>query len=128
VNKRTATLFKYPQLTQGTLVLRCIECEASFALSNGTRYQCSSHHEGGNSACDVSLSLPRERAERYILNCVETSLLDPKRVAEFEARYLSSRPPTVDYRPRIVELERQIKNFVKMIGAGGGLRLLWAPR
>jgi Outer membrane efflux protein len=53
-----------------------------------------------------------------VLDCVETDLLNPKRLAEFEARYHSSRPATVDYRARVAVLERQVQNYVKMIGAG----------
>ncbi len=99
-------------------LLKCAECEASFALSNGTRYQCSSHHDGGDAACDVGLSLIRTVAEKHILDFVETDLLHLPTLEKIEAAYRSSRPATVDYRPRIAELERQVQQFVKVIGAG----------
>jgi site-specific DNA recombinase len=99
-------------------LLRCQECESSFALANATRYQCSSHHEGGEHACAVSLSVPRDRVERVLLDCAHTELLDPAKLEEVEARYLASRPATVDYRPRIAELEARVANFVKAIGGG----------
>ena len=44
-------------------LLRCEACRSAFALSNGTRYQCASHHGGGVDACSISLSVPRERVE-----------------------------------------------------------------
>ena len=53
--RRVRKPFKY--LLSGSL--RCEACRASFAMSNATRYQCSSHHEGGPDACGVSLSIPR---------------------------------------------------------------------
>ncbi len=59
-------------------LLKCGACAASFALSNGTRYQCSSHHEGGDAACNVSLSVPRARVESVIMECVETGFTGPE--------------------------------------------------
>jgi DNA invertase Pin-like site-specific DNA recombinase len=99
-------------------LLRCQACESSFALSNATRYQCSSHHEGGTHACAVTLSVPRDRLERVMLDCAHTELLDPVKLAEIEAWHVAHRPATVDYRPRIAELEAQVANFVKAIGSG----------
>ncbi len=58
---------------------------ASFALTNKTRYQCSSHHEGGDGACSVGLSVPRDRAQRIILGFTAAEL--PKFLTEIEARY-----------------------------------------
>ena len=97
-------------------LLRCQTCGASYALSNKTRYQCSSHHEGGDGACSVGLSVPRDRAERIILGFTAAEL--PKLLSEIEARYESHRPVPADHRPRIAELERRIANFVKAIGDG----------
>jgi site-specific DNA recombinase len=62
-------------------LLRCDACESSFALSNATRYQCSSHHEGGEHACAISLSVPRDRIEQVMLDCAHTELLDPVKLA-----------------------------------------------
>jgi site-specific DNA recombinase len=94
-------------------LLKCGACAASFALSNGTRYQCSSHHEGGNAACSVSLSVPRARVESVIMECVETDLLDPKRLKEIEQRYRATAASAivVDHGPRIAELDREIRNI-----------------
>lgn len=97
--------------------LRCEACRAAFALSNGTRYQCASHHDGGDDACSVSLSVPRERIERVFAEFMAGPEL-PRRLSEMEARWVSSRPVMIDYRPRIVELEGKIANFVKAIGQG----------
>ena len=99
-------------------LLRCQACESSFALSNATRYQCSSHHEGGDHACAVTLSVPRERIEHVMLDCAQKELLDPMKLAEIEAWHVAHRPATVDYRPRIAELETQVANYVKALGAG----------
>jgi hypothetical protein len=43
----------------------------------------------------------------------------PQRLSEMEARWLSSRPATIDYRPRIDELEKQRANLVAAIKSGG---------
>lgn len=99
-------------------LLRCQACESSFALSNGKRYQCSSHHEGGNHACAVTLSVLRTRIEDVMLDCAHTELLDPEKLTEIEAWHVAHRPATVDYRPRIAELEAQVANYVKALGAG----------
>jgi hypothetical protein len=67
-------------------LLRCAACNASFVLSNGTRYSCATHHNGGESACAVSVSVPRGRVESIILECIEGDLLNPDRLAEIERR------------------------------------------
>jgi site-specific DNA recombinase len=97
-------------------LLRCSACESTFVLSNGSRYQCATHVNGD--ACDVTLSLPRERAERIILNCVETDLFDPARLAEFEARYQTAASVVVDNGPRIGKLKREIDHMIKAIAGG----------
>ena len=97
-------------------MLRCRPCGSSYALSNKTRYQCSSHHEGGDGACSVSLSVPRDRAERIILDFTSAEL--PKFLSEIEARYESRRVVAVDHKARIAELDQKIANFVKAIGEG----------
>lgn len=74
---------KSPYVLSG--MLRCQPCGASFALTNKTRYQCSSHHEGGDGACSVGLSVPRDRAQRIILGFTAAEL--PKFLTEIEARY-----------------------------------------
>jgi hypothetical protein len=99
-------------------LLRCQACESSFALSNAKRYQCSSHHEGGVHACAISLSVPKDRIERVMLDFAHNELLDPETLAEIEAWHVAHRPAVVDYRPRIAELETQVANFVKAIGSG----------
>ena len=101
-------------------LLKCGTCAASFVLSNGTRYQCSSHHEGGNAVCDVSLSDPRSRVESVIMECVETDLLDPQRLKEIEQRYRASAASAIviDHGPRIAELDREIRNIGDAIANG----------
>lgn len=47
--------------------LPCDACREVFALSNGTRYQCASHHDGGDAACSLSHSVPRDRIERVFM-------------------------------------------------------------
>jgi site-specific DNA recombinase len=97
-------------------LLRCQACESSFAMSNGERYQCSSHHNGGTHACDVSLSVPRDRIERVMLDCAYSELLDDKKLRKIETQ--QTVPAAVDYRPMIAQLERQIANYLKAIAAG----------
>lgn len=101
-------------------LLKCGKSKASFALSNATRYQCSSHHDGGDSACSVALSVPRTRAESVILDCVETRLLDPVRLREAEERYRAAASTIViDYGPRIMELGREIENMMDAVAKVG---------
>jgi site-specific DNA recombinase len=98
-------------------LLRCAACESSFVLSNGSRYQCATHVNGD--ACGVTLSLPRERAERRILDCIEVDLLNPARLADLEARYRSEGVrPAVDHSRRIAELNREIQNIGDAIAKG----------
>ncbi len=98
-------------------MLRCAACESSFVLSNGTRYQCATHVNGD--ACDVTLTLPRERAERIILECVEVDLLDPAKLKELETRYAVTVPrPLSDNSRRIAELDLAIRNIGDAIAQG----------
>ena len=98
-------------------LLRCAACEASFVLSNGQRYQCATHVNGD--ACEVSLSLPRDRAERIIIDCVETELLDPAKLSELEARYRTAASrPAVDHSQRIAELASEVQNITDAIAKG----------
>lgn len=43
----------------------------------------------------------------------------PRQLNELEARWLSSQPVTMDYRPRIAELEKQRANLIAAIKSGG---------
>jgi site-specific DNA recombinase len=101
-------------------MLKCAACQASFALSNGTRYQCSSHHQGGPAACEVSLSVPRQRVESVVMDCVENVLLDTRRLIDIEERYRASAAATVvvDHRPRLAELDREVRNISDAIAKG----------
>jgi Recombinase zinc beta ribbon domain len=96
--------------------LRCEVCGAGFVIcGNSNRYRCASHVNGGDAACSMSITVPRERVERIILNFAEREL--PGMLDAAEARYAQPHA-MVDHRPRIAELEKQVANFVKMIGAG----------
>jgi site-specific DNA recombinase len=59
--------------------LKCSGCSGSFVLTNAVRYQCASHHYGGDAACSIGLSIPRERVETKVLECVESDLLNVDR-------------------------------------------------
>jgi site-specific DNA recombinase len=98
-------------------LLRCSACHATFVLSNGNRYQCATHVNGD--ACPVSISLPRERAESRVLDCIETDLFNPARLADLEARFRAgaARLP-VDHSRRISELESEIRNVGDAIARG----------
>lgn len=102
-------------------LLKCSACEASFTLSNGDRYQCSSHHDGGPGACEVSLSLLRDRAEGVIMEFVQDDLLNPDRLTEIAERYraAASSEMVIDHGPRIARLEQERANLITAIKAGG---------
>jgi site-specific DNA recombinase len=104
-------------------LLRCKGCQAGFVLSNGARYQCASHTNGGDGACDVSLSLLKDRAEQIILDFVSAEL--PTILEAVEARY---RQPehSVDRSAEVGELEKQRERLVAAIKAGGELEVLVA--
>jgi hypothetical protein len=93
-------------------LLKCEACRAGFVLSNGLRYQCASHTNGGDAACAISLSVPKERAERIILGFAEREA--PTILAALD-RYSEVHAST-DYRPRIAVLEREIANLTDAIG------------
>ena len=101
-------------------LLNCSECEASFTLSNAVRYQCSSHHEGGPAACEVSFSVPRTRIEGVIKGFIEDELLDTRRLLEVAQRFYAAATSTIviDHIPRIAELERKIQNISDAIAKG----------
>jgi site-specific DNA recombinase len=86
-------------------------------LSNGHRYQCASHLNGD--ACAANLSVPRDRAERRILDSIEVDLFNPARLADLERRYRAgeTRAP-VDHSQRIGELNQEIRNVSDAIAMG----------
>lgn len=102
-------------------LLKCSQCRASYALSNKIRYQCSSHHEGGPGACEVSLSVPRTRIEGVIKGFIEDELLNPHRLLEIADRYRAAAASeiVIDHGPRIAKLEQERSNVVAAIKAGG---------
>lgn len=102
-------------------LLKCSSCSGSFVLTNAVRYQCASHHDGGAAACSVSLSVPRERVEHVILDCVETDLLNVQRLTELEQRYADAQRGAgivVDVGPRLAQLEQAIRNITDAIAKG----------
>ena len=102
-------------------LLKCSACSGTFVLTNATRYQCASHHDGGDSACSVSLSVPRERVEHVVLDCVETDLLSVERLTELEQRYADAQRGAgivVDVGPRLLALEQEIRNMTDAIAKG----------
>jgi hypothetical protein len=104
-------------------LLRCKSCQAGFVLSNGARYQCASHTNGGDGACDVSLSLLKDRAERIILDFVSVEL--PTILEAVEARYRHPELPA-DRSAEIGELEKQKERLLAAIKIGGNLEVLVA--
>jgi site-specific DNA recombinase len=96
-------------------LLKCEACRAGFVLSNGLRYQCASHTNGGDAACDISLSVPRDRVERIILGFAEREA--PTILAALD-RY-SELHTEVDHRPRIAELEREVGHLTDAIAKVG---------
>ena len=102
-------------------LLKCDACHAGFVLSNGARYQCASHTNGGSSACSVSLSLLKDRAEQIILDFTEREL--PGILASVEARYRQPDGP-VDHSAEIRELEKQQARLASAIKLGGELKVL----
>ena len=107
-----------------TGLLRCAACEASFQLSNGTRYQCASHHNGGDSACAVSLTVPRLTLEQAILNCVHADLLNPGRLSELEKWFTVAQPARVDTSALLAKLTKQERNLTAAIADGGDIPAL----
>ena len=105
-------------------ILRCGVCDAGFVMTNARSYQCASHAYGGEAACAVSISLPRERAERLILEAVRTELLNPARLAELEMRYRTFEAPPVDHSARLSALDREERNLTTAIKDGGELPAL----
>jgi hypothetical protein len=92
-------------------------------LSNGQRYQCASHTNGGDSACSISLSLLKDRAEQIILDFAEREL--PGILAAVEARYQQPER-SVDCSAEIEQLEKQKGRLLTAIKMGGELDVLVA--
>ena len=101
-------------------IIRCAACEASFVLSNGTRYQCASHVNGGDSACSMSLSVPRERAEQRIIEGLDY-VLDAERLTKLEEMFADAQRGlaiTLDHSARLAQLEEEIRNVGDAIAKG----------
>ncbi|MCP5328577.1 MAG: recombinase zinc beta ribbon domain-containing protein [Sinobacteraceae bacterium] len=100
-------------------MLRCGLCDAAFVLSNGTRYQCSSHVNGG--ACSNRLSVRRSLVETKVIDTVQADLTDPEFIAEFERslRRAASKPKApADNRQRIGQLRKEVQNLTDAIAKG----------
>jgi len=104
-------------------LLKCDACRAGFVLSNGSRYQCASHTNGGDSACSISLSLLKDRAEQIILDFAERE--QPGILAAVEERYRQPEQP-VDAGAEIEQLEKQKGRLLTAIKMGGELEVLVA--
>jgi site-specific DNA recombinase len=112
-------------------LLKCGVCGAGFVLSGGDKavglkYQCASHINGGDAACSVKISLPRDRAERVIRECVEMDLLVPQRLTALEEILNALTPITVDYSAQIRKLEAQERNLMEAVKVGGDMPVLVA--
>jgi hypothetical protein len=100
-------------------LLRCAAWEASFQLCSAIRYGCASHHNGGNTACSVGLTIRRDYIEDKILSCAHTELLNPARLTGFETRYrAASSRPVVDHSRRVAELNREVQNITDAVANG----------
>jgi site-specific DNA recombinase len=100
-------------------LLRCGVCDASFVLSNGERYQCSSHVNGG--ACSNRISVRRDLVETRVIDTVQADLADPEFIAEFERSLrLAARKPKAapNHRERINELRQELTNLADAIAQG----------
>jgi hypothetical protein len=92
-------------------------------MSNGARYPCASHTNGGDSACEISLSVPRERVERIILDFTVSEL--PRILEAVEARYRQAEH-SADRSAEIKQLESQKERLLTAIKIGGELEALVA--
>jgi hypothetical protein len=107
-------------------LLRCGCCRGTFQMTNKVRYQCSSHHNGGDAACDVRLSVLRDRLEECVLEYLDHELLVPGRLAELEQLLSAAAPIVVDHSAQIAELAKREKNLAAAIAAGGDMTALLA--
>jgi site-specific DNA recombinase len=77
-SRRGAGLRRY--LMSGLLV--CQRCGGQFVATgkNGSHYTCSTHSQGGESACPVAGCIPRPLAESLVLEPIQRELLSPEAV------------------------------------------------
>jgi len=100
-------------------LLRCGVCEAAFVLSNGDRYQCSSHVNGG--ACKNRISVRRDLVETRVIDAVKGDLADPEFIAEFERalRRAAGTPKAApNHLERIHELHQEVTSLADAIAQG----------
>ena len=102
-------------------LLRCAVCGAAFTLADARAYACASHVNGD--CCTNHIRVRRTLAEERILASIKRDLRDPAVLTEVERRVSlalaqRAKAPRCHQGARIAELERQIANFVKVIGAG----------
>jgi site-specific DNA recombinase len=106
-------------LLSGLLV--CGHCRARLVVIGGSqhRYACSSNHHGGPAACPNAATVPREAAERLLLQPVIDDLLSPEAIAagvralreagrQAAASYTIARP----YGDEVAALERLVRDGV----------------
>ena len=107
-------------------LLKCALCGQNFVMSDGYRYGCGSHVNGGKHACANNLRVPRMLAEEVLLEGIKNKLFAPEMLAEFKreaARLLAEerrrhRPDTEQARVALASAELEIANLLAAIKAG----------
>ncbi len=104
-------------------LLKCGTCGAAYVMASATSYACSSHVNGGTSACANGARFRRDAVEPAILDGIRRDLATPAAADEVcrrvrvRLRELSRpRPATRD---RIMQLEKEIANLIDAVAAGG---------
>jgi site-specific DNA recombinase len=103
-------------------ILRCEVCGSSLVIggSNPLRYLCAGHKDGGQHACDNSVTVSKSLAEDLLIQPVVSELLSPAAVAAFgqELRRLEredrERPPTTQPPAAVVKLDARLEQLEGM--------------
>ena len=92
-------------------LLLCERCGGQFVATgkNGSHYSCSTHSQGGESACSVAGCISRALAESLVLEPIKRELLSPEAVEARPARAQTLRPLVHELRERQSKLQRDVR-------------------
>lgn len=107
-------------------LLTCGQCGGFFAMSDVYAYTCSSHRNGGNTACRERARIPKAKLQEVVLATLRNELVTPARLERYRRRIAAGGrkkeeargAQTHAARARLAAAERTRDNIMRAIKAG----------
>ena len=104
-------------------VLICGQCGHKLVATGagGSHYYCSTHHQGGRSACSMSIGARRDVAEERLLEPIQAELLSPEAVdlaVDLMGKWHREERVSTALPAELEELDRRIRKLQAQVDAG----------